>query len=483
MARSVSFEAPSLAGVGATSLLSTWRIPVEVITPIFGGGTQKGSINTVTPISSKSIRGHLRQWWRLVVFPQLAPQVEQPDLVTLKALREEEVFGSLTWRSPFDLRVIDVTPAPSRTREAGETRTYGYAQGGPELYALFPATGVKKPQRPPPLWREGLKFVLEVKWRRDRTPALSDRRHEQREIAPFDHGEIERQLGLAISAWLAMGGVGSRTRRGLGAVSFNSEELSPKGWTPAEVWWNLPDPWIVLRPLASVVPLTAWSHALRVYRDFRQQREPTVTSPKAVLFKSQGYVGAKMQPSFAGRSKWPEPDSIRTLTGSHLKAGPHTIHDTAYLFRPHPPASDQVAFPRAALGLPIIFHFADGPEYSASLGIPAKDRDPADVELRPVGATRMASPVITRPIRVDRKWHAGIVVMDHTHTSGLRAELASAGSGAMVQPTGVVAAIPTDQIAGLDLATRPPLLKRTNAIDALVEFAKGAGFTPIGPQL
>lgn len=403
MARSVSFEAPSVAGVGATSLLSTWRIPVEVITPIFGGGTQKGSINTVTPISSKSIRGHLRQWWRLVVFPQLAPRVEQPDLVTLKALREEEVFGSPTWRSPFDLRVIDVTPAPSRTREAGETRTYGYAQGGPELYALFPATGVKKPQLPPPLWREGLKFVLEVKWRRDRTPALSDRRHEQREIAPFDHGEIERQLGLAISAWLALGGVGSRTRRGLGAVSFNSPGISSNVWAPSDIWWNLPGTWVVLRPAALATPSFAWAKALAVYRDFRQQRAPAATALKTVLFwdKVAKRADAKQQTSFAGRSKWPEPDSIRTLTGSYLNAGPHRIHDRSRKFRPHPPASDQVAFPRAALGLPIIFHFADGPtKHSASLGIPAKDRDPADVELRPVGATRMASPVITRPIRV-----------------------------------------------------------------------------------
>jgi CRISPR-associated protein Cmr1 len=43
------------------------------------------------------------------------------------------------------------------------------------------------------------------------------------------------------------------------------------------------------------------------------------------------------------------------------------------------------SFPRAELGLPIVFHFKD-------------NQDPSESELCPVGHKRMASPIILRPI-------------------------------------------------------------------------------------
>src|SRR6185369_181676 len=36
----------------------------ELITPLFGGGVEPGVNDAITPISGKSIRGHLRFWWR-----------------------------------------------------------------------------------------------------------------------------------------------------------------------------------------------------------------------------------------------------------------------------------------------------------------------------------------------------------------------------------------------------------------------------------
>ncbi len=71
-----------------------------------------------------------------------------------------------------------------------------------------------------------------------------------------------------------------------------------------------------------------------------------------------------------GRSRWPEPDQIRRLTSTHAAN--------------HAPAHPVGKFPRAAFGMPIIFHFQGNGE-------------PGDTSLQPAGAERLASPLVIRP--------------------------------------------------------------------------------------
>jgi CRISPR-associated protein Cmr1 len=84
-------------------------------------------------------------------------------------------------------------------------------------------------------------------------------------------------------------------------------------------------------------------------------------------------------PNRPGRSRWPEPESIRQATSS--RSAQHS----------RMPAIPNDAFPRAELGLPIVFHFKD-----QGYG------DPKDTELYPVvngqEKTRMTSPLILRPM-------------------------------------------------------------------------------------
>jgi hypothetical protein len=78
-----------------------------------------------------------------------------------------------------------------------------------------------------------------------------------------------------------------------------------------------------------------------------------------------------------GRSRWPEADSIRNITHRHLTN--HPLEHPATRF-----------FPRADLGLPIVFHFQH-----QSRG------DPNDTTLQVDGvkdATRMASPIILKAL-------------------------------------------------------------------------------------
>lgn len=94
-------------------------------------------------------------------------------------------------------------------------------------------------------------------------------------------------------------------------------------------------------------------------------------------------------------SEWPEADAIRTLTGQ--------------CFPKHSPAKRGIqvmrVFPRAALGLPIVLHYKDGPDKTGkqSRNAASTEQDPADHSILGEEAggkkyERFASPVILRPI-------------------------------------------------------------------------------------
>jgi hypothetical protein len=64
-------------------------------------------------------------------------------------------------------------------------------------------------------------------------------------------------------------------------------------------------------------------------------------------------------------------------------------------------------FPRAAFGMPIIFHFHPGQDnYPPSKGDPKMK-----LELKPVEADRFASPVILRPMVLNKEYFLGVLVL------------------------------------------------------------------------
>ena len=85
-----------------------------------------------------------------------------------------------------------------------------------------------------------------------------------------------------------------------------------------------------------------------------------------------------------GRSRWPEPDAIRRRTGRHAPG-----HE------PQHPVND--FYPRAAFGLPIVFHFKDKDD-------PGTGRDESPPVLVPNRGDRMASPLILRPCFDGRRY-------------------------------------------------------------------------------
>jgi CRISPR-associated protein Cmr1 len=356
---------------------------IIVITPLFGGGVEAGYIDPEMPIRSSSIRGHLRFWWRITRGKRYT------DLAQLKQ-REGEIWGSQENPSPISIEV-DQPDNDNLEPRSSAKNNYGFSSRDPQSYVLFPAK-----DKDVDICKEDFTFTLKIRWLTSQKLQLI-RENENAELIrckktplPKVIEDIGPDVEIASKAWVNFGGIGARTRRGCGALYCKDLALNSLKTLGTEF------PFTILSSTECFDDtIAAWSKSIDTIKCFRQQRSG---GPHR---KNIGY-GAKCRSIFVpeGRSKWPEPDSIRKITGCALtkqEPNPNTDHSK--------PKTPTIFFPRAELGLPIIFHFADGP----GKGRPAvSNRDPPTVTLIPtkideksgkrIDGTRMASPVITRPI-------------------------------------------------------------------------------------
>jgi CRISPR-associated protein Cmr1 len=356
MSRNVH-ECPSAPKIAEDRRGTDLRYEINVVTPLFGGGAKTRELDPVTLIRATGVRGHLRFWWRATRGANCA------SIVDLRK-REGEIWGTTSEPSPIVIEVkilstgITELCGEFETKPSGR-RAFEFRSGYPP-YALFPFQPNEKKDIPAAKAARGVKFELRVK-----LPS-----------------ELKSDFEAAVWGWVNFGGIGARTRRGCGALY--SQPFAPRsteeigGWF--ETWlesfgvermpeWGWPAlgaaPLILRKPMQAN---KAWEEAITAMRDFRQ-----------------GYdIGRNAGP---GRSRWPEPDSIRALTGY---ADPRHVGSIT-IMRP----KDNPAFPRAAFGLPIVFQMRHDPF-------------PGEVELYPVEyengrvveLTRMASPLILKPLAI-----------------------------------------------------------------------------------
>lgn len=304
----------------------------KLVTPLYGGGVRAAEVDTAMPIRAAGIRGQLRFWWRIVAGPFASSET--------MFQREAAIWGGIVESGPTASRVA--VRIKSKPVQAGQLSAKSQIQGLP-AYGL-----ILDPGADPMLLKPGYSFEISVS-------CASDLTSQQFE-------EVQN----ALRWWASFGGVGARTRRGFGAVQVGS--LKPV--SPEEV--------AKCGGRLSVVPgglkeMEAWETSLKKLQRFRQ-------GPNLGRNPGQG--------NRPGRSRWPEPDTIRRLTRRHAKN-----HD------PEHPVDG--VYPRALFGLPIIFHFKDAGEPGDSTLIPDDKRD------------RMASPLILRPYWSGQKWHPAALLLPH----------------------------------------------------------------------
>ena len=313
--------------------LRTLTLTITVSTPMAGGGIKAGEVDTNRPIRVPSIRGHLRFWWRMMNRNNLT--------------REPEIWGSTECPGKIYVSV----PQQPGVKLRYSNNNFEFNRFGPENYALFSSL----PNKQTPgnnIAREDFSFTLTLQY----------------------PDEYHDDVRLALSAWLYFGGLGARTRRGCGSLSCSETPMSLREILKAA-------PHITLWRKKANDSMSAWSYAVKCYRDYRQTRNP----------------GQGNRP---GRSRWPEADSLRQITGR-----------ADYRHR-NPITSPIPSFPRAALGMPIIFHF--------------KDRDdPRDTTITPnvKDSSRMASPVITKALCENGAWYSAVIILPHDDIFDIPLEL------------------------------------------------------------
>ena len=348
MARPIEQQAPAFTRTAQDSVHLTYDI--ELITPMVGGGVESWKPDTKNPARTQAIKGQLRFWWRTM---QNFSSVED-----LKAA-EDALWGCTDSSS---LIRIDVCVAEKVSRDDIVTiaRDHDgyllYSDAGVPDYVLFPLQSADDPCR----LIKNLAFRLTVQ-------------------CPVS---VQATVENTIKLWVLFGGLGARITRGCGALYCSSVMADfPDGGTIGNFLANVSpensagfgqSPWPVLGNsrfgfLADTNDqdsVTLWCNYLTAYKDFRQGRN-TAREP--------GHG------SIPGRSKWPEPDAIRSKTGQYEN---------------HKPRHNDVWFPRAAYGLPILSRF----NTKVKNGDPTDPR--GDFHLDPLSGSRWPSPIILKIIKL-----------------------------------------------------------------------------------
>ncbi len=322
------------------------ELDLQAVTPIFGGGAQPGVPDPDQPVRPSSVRGHLRFWWRA------CHGATEPDVEGL--FRAESILFGQAHRHGSGIPGPSAVEVEVVVRDPGRLQPYDRMHQHFPAYALFPFQGNPGRNEPPASMLVGTAFTLVLRW--------------ARHVGADAQAALEPAVRDAAWAWVTFGGIGARTRRGCGslfcAAFAPTDDVGT--WLRQHAAAHVsPQPRCQPIPfLGGAVaalggpadPWRAWGQAVALLQDLRQG---------ANLGRNPG-----RQLKRPGRSRWPEPDSVRQLLGPN---GPRASGQ---------PATSPY-FPRADLGLPIIFQRMEGE--------PQLTVDQPD-------ATRFASPIITKPL-------------------------------------------------------------------------------------
>lgn len=356
-----------------TGAQTTKTYAIEVITPLFGGGVETRAADPVTVVRGMSVRGQLRFWWRATRGRQYETSRELWE-------KESEIWGNTVKASAVRVEVEITNEGRKLERETSQC----------PAYALFPFKGPERREA-----RAGVQFKLHVS---------------------YPEGLAE-EMAVAVRAWTNFGGIGSRTRRGCGALYC--KETAPTNAAAVEEWWaameavsgpcnKRPRPWPVYRQVqlsssqggADAGTMAAWNLCLSTLQEFRQGEDFARNRGRTRRMRGKdGWITAYVP----GRSRWPEADSLRAKTrrGESSHMGSNSI----------PTPGEEPAFPRAALGLPIVFQFQSS---EAEANQPEADDRINEGSLLPLDHERMASPLILRPWRFQDGTSRGILLLLQT---------------------------------------------------------------------
>jgi CRISPR-associated protein Cmr1 len=402
--RKPEFRPPEWRTAEARGVVEIVRT-IEVVTPMFGGGVALNSDENkrflkepdrVTLVRGASVVGQVRFWWRALYGARLS---------SLEVMRDAEalLFGAASSPGEVALRLegtnelraepVKVWSSISKPRDDGSPGPWN-PQVEPGLEALaYGAFALQAKAGSPVKVESGTPQRICGTFVANWTVPL----HLEALERVTGQGDAAAQLRLAVDAWLLFGGLGGRTRRGFGAVA------SKDGMSIQELAEGLRE--LDSRLGSSGLPGVPMvkSEGLTTGREYSSAKDAHFAALGALRRFRQGVGTGRNEgksPNRPGRSFWPEAHAIRELTSERNPAHAVSMHTPAVR-----------KFPRALFGMPIIFHFQGG-------------GDPKDAQLVPEGRSRMASPLILRPISLGHgRWAAGCIFLSDSARNNLKVEL------------------------------------------------------------
>lgn len=392
MSRNPGYPETNLAQLKEVSSTSDERTikqvyQITVVTPMFGGGYEPGRVDENRPIRESAVRGQLRFWWRAT---RGAAFTNACDL----RKREAEIFGDTS--RPSNVRVS--------VKLQSNTVPVSYNPKGNNVPSyLFQNSGNNERT-----YIANCTFDLCLQW--------------TAEAEAFN--TLKLDIEAALWAWINFGGIGARTRRGCGSLYCKDFSPSKNNCTPSEFskWLDCciakyslelppaenPREWPTLNPNMLLAfkenkNIYNWKNVIGKYKDFRRR------APQKICYdKAKGKTYKK-----AGRSYWPEADSIRSILNMA-----HPRHDKPTHFYRTNSKKQVIAFPRAELGMPIIFRYRDpddSQKYRSEQLLKKCPKEPPKTQLTPVGKERLASPLILKSLAFSENHGVGLIaVLNHS---------------------------------------------------------------------
>ena len=326
----------------------------ELITPMFGGDAESWKIDCKNPIRSQSVKGMLRFWWRT-----MQSIADEKQLL----YKENSIWGGKTGdnsekgnrcQSSVKLSVINQKSEYDIFKPNERNNKFaGVCDDSIPAYVLFPIVDKVK-EGEEINYIKTLNFQIQISYPEN----------------------VEGDVLNSLKLWCLFGGVGARTRRGTGSLyceqllaEFTNKKdlkefIDSFGKDSTElIYPRISGANIAVASETNADTTGLWHGMLTRYGEYRQGRD---------IGRGHG------QGNHPGRSFWPEPDSIREITGAH-----------AATHQPNHP--DRNWFPRSSFGLPILT------EFRSSAGDPR-----GKIMLEPNIGTgeRWPSPVIMKVIKL-----------------------------------------------------------------------------------
>lgn len=351
----------------------------ELVTPMYGGGVDAATVDLKMPIRVSAIKGQLRFWWRLLAKNKKDDTWDFNG--NLKNIRDAEFA---LWGGQGDddggrasQVFLKVTQPKVTHHDLVEYTEYLDANPSNKKlsYVLFPASNAEdKVNNPHKLLNaEKAKFKLSF--------SLSNTLKNQEKMT--------QQIVETLRWWANFGGVGARTRKGLGAIHIS------ESWDYPMICQPLTESEITAANCAmslkgkSANALAQLCSGIQKLSDFRQ---------KAEVGRNKGQA-----PKPAGRSRWPEPDALRRIYVNQHAKEHAPVHEAGQVF------------PRALFGLPILFHFPVEKGLNSTL--------------EPSQGDRLASPLFIRPFYLgknrkgEKEWASCALVTPYEHIKNMNVSL------------------------------------------------------------